>query len=145
MPEPSSINRDEEHLRLLSLFHFVCAGMVALFAFFPIIHLVLGLLMILSVGVLGEGKQQPPVIIGWFFVVLSSVCMWVGWTLAALLAWSGQSLRRRKGYLFCLVMACVACFFMPFGTVLGIFTIIVLIRPSVKALFESKAAVTQTL
>jgi hypothetical protein len=32
-------------------------------------------------------------------------------------------------------MACVACLSVPLGTVLGVFTIIVLMRPSVKALF----------
>jgi hypothetical protein len=29
---------------------------------------------------------------------------------------------------------------MPFGTILGVFTIVVLMRPSVKALFGSKQA-----
>jgi len=38
------------------------------------------------------------------------------------------------------VMACVECLFIPFGTILGVFTIIVLLRESVKALF----AATQT-
>ena len=37
--------------------------------------------------------------------------------------------------MFCLVMGAVECVFMPFGTVLGIFTIIVLMRESVKPLF----------
>ncbi len=41
--------------------------------------------------------------------------------------------------MFCLVMACVACLFMPFGTVLGVFTIIVLARPSVQTLFSRPA------
>jgi hypothetical protein len=33
-------------------------------------------------------------------------------------------------------MAAVACIFVPFGTVLGVLTIIVLTRPSVRALFD---------
>jgi len=37
--------------------------------------------------------------------------------------------------MFCLVMAGVECIFTPFGTVLGVLTIIVLVRPSVKELF----------
>jgi hypothetical protein len=36
-------------------------------------------------------------------------------------------------------MAAIACLFMPLGTILGVFTIIVLIRPNVKALFEQSA------
>ena len=36
-------------------------------------------------------------------------------------------------------MAATMCLFMPFGTVLGVFTIIVLMRPSVKPLFDQAA------
>ena len=32
-------------------------------------------------------------------------------------------------------MAAISCAFMPFGTVLGIFTLIVLTKPPVKSLF----------
>jgi hypothetical protein len=49
---------------------------------------------------------------------------------------AGRSLARRKRYLFCLIVAgtmCVMC--NPLGTVLGVFTIVVLLRPSVKELF----------
>jgi len=35
-------------------------------------------------------------------------------------------------------VAAVECIFMPFGTVLGVFTIIVLNRPSIKALFQQE-------
>ena len=40
----------------------------------------------------------------------------------------------------CIVMAALACLSMPFGTVLGVFTIIVLARPSVQALFSRPVA-----
>jgi hypothetical protein len=39
--------------------------------------------------------------------------------------------------MFCLVMAGIQCIFMPFGTVLGVFTIIVLMRNSVKEAFTA--------
>ena len=129
------MNQDEEHLRLLSVFHFVCAGLAALIACIPIIHLVIGLIMVLRPESFGPGKNQPPAFIGWFFVILASVFIFLGWTFATVLAWAGRCLRKRKHYTFCLVTAGVACMFMPFGTVLGVFTIIVLSRPSVKALF----------
>ena len=32
------MTRDEEHLRILSIFHYVVAGIVALFSLFPVIH-----------------------------------------------------------------------------------------------------------
>jgi len=58
-----------------------------------------------------------------------------GWIFAVIIFLTGRFLAKRKRYMFCLVIACVECLFMPFGTVLGVFTIIVLMRPSVKELF----------
>ena len=57
------------------------------------------------------------------------------WTLAVLLFLTGRNIDRRRHHTFCLVVACVECLFLPLGTVLGIFTIAVLLRPSVKGLF----------
>jgi hypothetical protein len=70
------------------------------------------------------------------FVLIPMVVIVAGWTMAVFLAWSGRCLSRRVNYTFCLVMAGIACMFMPFGTILGVFTILVLMRPSVKALFQ---------
>jgi len=135
MSDPNLINRDDEHLQLLAIFHFVCAGFAALLACLPIIHLVVGLVMLLAPQIFGPGKDHPPLFIGLIFVCFASVFILAGWTFAAFLAWAGRCLARRKHYTFCFVMACVACLFHPFGTVLGMFTIIVLLRPTVKALF----------
>lgn len=42
-------------------------------------------------------------------------------------------------------MAAVECMLMPFGTVLGVFTIVVLMRESVKKLFTMNNPVPPTL
>jgi hypothetical protein len=131
-------NPDNEHLKLLCIFHYVVSGMAALFACFRIIHLVLGLFFILAPEKFGHGSQQPPAWIGWFFVAFASVLILVGWTLAVLVLMAGRFIARRKHYMFCFVMACVECIFMPFGTVLGVFTILVLNRASVKELFAPR-------
>ncbi len=124
---------DNEHLRLLTIFHYVFAGMSALFACFPIIHLMVGL----GIVVFGQrgGSNAPPAFMGWIFVAFALVFISVGWTVAILVFFGGRNLAVRKRYTFCLVVACVECVFMPLGTILGVFTIIVLSRPTVKALF----------
>ena len=48
---------------------------------------------------------------------------------------AGRSLARQRHYWFAFVIACVECIFIPFGTILGVFTIIVLSRESTKKLF----------
>lgn len=129
------MKQDEEHLKLLSIFHYVVGGLAGLFAMFPILHLVIGLVIILAPGKF-EGKgEPPPAFIGWFFVIFAGMFIAAGWSLAVCVIVAGRFLARRKRYLFCLVMAGIECIFMPFGTVLGVFTIIVLMRESTKELF----------
>jgi len=133
------MNQDEEHLKLLSVFHYVAAGMAILtFGCFPMIHLVVGIAL-LAGGFedtsSGHGAHMDQ-LMGLLFVVVGGGMVLFGWTLAAVLFAGGRCLARRKRYTFCLVVAAISCIFMPFGTVLGIFTIIVLLRPSVKELFD---------
>ena len=52
---------------------------------------------------------------------------------------AGRFLAQRRHHTFCVTMAAVQCLFMPFGTILGVFTIVVLNRPSVKQLFAPPA------
>ena len=138
-PNPQQ-NTDNEHLKLLSIFHYMVGGMAALFACIPIFHLILGLFFILAPEKFGHGSQQPPAFIGWGFVAFASVFILVGSTLAVLVLMAGRFIARRKHHMFCFVVACVECVFMPFGTVLGVFTILVLNRQSVKELFNPRAA-----
>ena len=130
-------DQDAEHLRLLSIFYYVMAGVTALFSCIPIIHVVIGWSMLRNPGAFADPAQGAPEAewMGWLFVLLGGIFVLGGWIFAALQALTGRFLRERTRYTFCLVVAGVSTLFMPFGTVLGVFTIIVLIRPSVKALF----------
>ena len=125
---------------LLSIFHYVVGGIAALFACIPIIHLVLGLFFILAPEKFGHGSNQPPAFIGWFFVIFASIFILLGWAFVVLVLIAGSFIARRKHYTFCFVAACVECLFMPFGTVLGVFTILVLNRQSVKEWFDPMKA-----
>jgi hypothetical protein len=131
---------DNEHLKLLSIFHYVKGGITALFSCIPIIHVVLGLFFIFAPHLFGHGKDQPPAFVGWLFLILGTTIILVGWTFAALVLIAGRCIARRKHYTFCFVMACVECLSVPFGTVIGVFTILVLNRPSVKELFNPRPA-----
>ncbi len=131
------MKQDEEYLKLLSIFHYVVGGLAGLFALFPIFHLIIGLFFILAPGKFeSDGGEAPPTFIGWFFVIFAGLFIMIGWILAGGIITTGRFLERRKYHLFCLIMAGIECIFMPFGTVLGVFTIIVLMRESVKELFS---------
>jgi hypothetical protein len=132
---------DNEHVKLLSIFHYVLGGLTAFFGCFPIIHVAMGLFLILAPEKFGPGSQQPPAFMGWFFFILGGFFILVGWTLAILILLVGRFMGRRTRYSYCFVMACVECIFMPFGTVLGVFTIIALNRPTVKELFGRRPGI----
>jgi hypothetical protein len=128
------MDRDLEHLRLLSIFHYVLAGLAALLALIPVIHLGLGVAIV--TGRLPDAPYDQGLrAFGWAFIVLASLFIAVGEMFALGLALAGSCLARRTRYGFCFAMAAIACLFMPLGTVLGVFTIVVLEREAVKRLF----------
>ncbi len=130
------MTQDEQHLRILSIFHYVAAGLAALFALFPVFHLIFGLLFILIPHAFeGQGGPPPPTFLGWIFVIPAALIILCGWAFAALVAVTGYFLGQRRHHLFCLVMAGVECVFFPFGTAVGVFSIIVLTRESVQEMF----------
>ena len=133
-PDPSG--QDREHLRLLSIFHYVVGTVTALFSFFPIIHVVVGFLFLSQSG--GEGGSEgPPAMFGLIFVFAGACAVLGGWTLAGLTLYAGRCLANNRRHTFCTVTACLNCIIFPFGTILGVLTLIVLSRPSVKQRFES--------
>ncbi len=133
------MNEDLQYLKLLSIFHYVVGGLAALFSFIPVIYVVIGILAVCIPGSFaGEGEAMP-LFVGWIFIIIGAVLIVLGWAFSACLIIAGRSLARRIHYMFCIVMAAIECIFMPFGTVLGVFTIVVLARSSVKEMFELNA------
>lgn len=132
-------DRDDEHLDLLAVLHYIVAAMAGMFSLFPVIHLVIGILVIR--GGFGEPRgEEIPAAFGWFFVGMASVAILAGLTFSTLLFVAGRSLRARRRHTFCVVMAALSCCFAPFGTALGVFTLVVLLRDGVKARFQAAPA-----
>lgn len=138
-----SPNLDLEQLRLLAIFHYVVGGLVALIACLPLLHVAVGVAMI--AGVLPETNPDTTTgpdaqLAGWIFTAVGAVLSLLGWTLAAVIVWGGRNLARQRGWTAGVVIAGILCLFAPVGTALGIFTILVLTRPSVKERFAEAAS-----
>ena len=131
------MNQDAEHLRLLSIFHYVVGGVAGFCSLFPLLYTAVGFVFVaLSHHPPAHPAQEvPPAALGWLFVGLGIFLFMLGAVFALTLVLAGRSLSRRRHYWFAFVVACVECVFIPFGTILGVFTIIVLSRESVKILF----------
>jgi len=136
------MDRDTEQLNLLAIFHYVVAGFAALFSFFPLIYTVLGVIFIFAArqGTPKPGEELPPEFLGWIFAAVGSLLFVISIVMAIGILIAGRSLALRKRYTFALVIACIECLFVPFGTILGVFTIVTLSRESAKALFSTAIA-----
>lgn len=134
------MDQDAQHLRLLSIFHYVVAGLTFLFGCLPILHVAIGAAMLFRPDIFADGRQAPPpALFGGIFLGIGLAIMLGMWLFAGLMAAAGRCLAQRRHHLFCLVVAAVECLIPPYGTVLGVFTIIVLSRPAVLALFTAPA------
>jgi hypothetical protein len=128
-------NADEEHLRQLSIGHYIYAG-------FELFFVVLFGGMFIGFGASltlhpewFQGPNPPPPFMGAIFTAIGAIVaiFALGSAICTILA--GRYIRQRKHHTFCLVIAALHCLSMPLGTILGVFTIIVLIRPQVKLMF----------
>lgn len=128
------MNRTAEHLRILSICHYVYSALVFLAGFFPLIHITVGVLMV--TGVIDDGPDPEIArFVGTMFICIGSAISLLCWTMAILIFRAGSCLRRYRSHTFCFVIACIECMNMPLGTILGVFTIITLMRDEAKVLF----------
>lgn len=128
-PFAQLVDRNDEHLRLLALYHAVIS--VGL--------LVLGLLMFVLPLIIGPQYYQgiaqfkplaPQVLLGGLLMNLIQV------TVLGLNAWC---LSHRKNRLSCMVLSCAECLCVPpLGFLLGVSAVLVLRREAVGALFQGK-------
>ena len=56
--------------------------------------------------------------------------------MATMLVFAGRAIAARTRSVLIIVSACIMCLWVPFGTVLGVFTLVLMQRPAVKALFD---------
>ena len=125
----------DDHLRTLSILHYVLAGITGLFSLLPGLHLGLGIFMLTAPDKMGGHGAPPPEFMAWMFVIGGATAILLGMTLAILIAISGRCIARRRRLLFSTVVAGIECVFMPLGTILGVFTLITLTKPEVKGLY----------
>jgi len=81
-------------------------------------------------------KEMKAFFIG-FYIVMGLMIL----TASVCNVLSGVFIRKRKHRIFSMVIAGLNCLQIPFGTALGVFTLVVLARPSVKSAYDAKQQV----
>lgn len=129
--------QDREHLKILSICYYVFAGLCT----FPFLYGFIYMFMGVFVGTLiandpNAKNGPPPVLFGGLFVAVGLVISGISLAIAIAAIKSGRNISRLSGRTFAFVFACIICMFVPLGTILGVFTLIVLSRECVKSLFD---------
>ncbi|HAV12681.1 MAG TPA: hypothetical protein DCX06_04170 [Opitutae bacterium] len=133
---------DLGHLKLLAIFHYVVGAFSILSIGFFALHFLLMRSMFQhpQAWQSGEGVEMSPMpAVPEEFMMIMVVFYLVGglFSLAAgvLMILSGLYIQKLKNRTFSIVMAAISCAFFPFGTLLGVFTLIKLTTASVKDLY----------
>jgi len=129
---------DQEHVNLLSIAYLVSACMNAVFSLFGLLYASMGVFITAAIarGPAAAGQGPPPEFVGWIFGLIGFCLFAFMVTLAALKFLAYRRLKQRRSRVFCMVVAGLSCLGVPYGTVLGVFTFVVLTRPSVVRMFE---------
>ena len=135
---------DLGHLKLLVIFHWIFAalGVFGLFLMFGHYSFMSTFFSaILENEDLRQGEMLTPFsmfegIAKWFYVIsgLFSVLSTIANVISAV------ALTKRKWRMFSIIVGGVNCMSVPLGTILGVFTIVVLLRDSVCELYDKKAS-----
>jgi len=164
-PPPFNLERQiiaTDRLWLLSVAYYISGAIGAAFVSFLLIHffLLLGLSFIPSsqwnapaptpasaqyaapspiptASPAPKNNQGPPAIMFRTFAAIVGLIILCGWTLGALTIYAGHCIKRRKHRLFIYIMAAINCIWVPYGTVLGIATILLFQWPEVRAEFKT--------
>jgi hypothetical protein len=133
------MNKDLDHLKLLGILHTIWGILAILFGLlFGIMYIGIGAAAAASPNATTDDSGMSSGTFGSIFIVLGIVFL-----IAAVICWilmlmAGGKLRKQRGYGFCFFVAIVDLLGFP-SIILGIFTLIVLNRPTVKELFKGGA------
>lgn len=131
---------DADHLNLLAVFHFLAAGL-ALLGTLGMVAQQAMMRHLFEDPQFWQGQPQAAQFhqefveaAKWFYLF---VFAWFALS-AVLNVLSGFFLRARKFRTFSFIVAAFNCLHIPLGTILGVFTFIVLMRDSVRELYDGQ-------
>lgn len=132
MERAHRMDRDKRQLKILSkvqIIYGVLNLFVSYYYYKAIFILVDGYRKVLEET---NPELQVALLIGFGFVMFL-----IGIAILFFIILAGQSLAQYENYHFCLIVAIAECLIFPIGTIIGVSTILVLRRESVKQLFSS--------
>lgn len=125
------MSKDEGQLRLLAISYFVTVGLGVLSTLMAAAYL-----LKTTGSVSSNGKTALQDDFDWMVTGMYALLLTLALGSSILLVLGGRRLQQHRNRTFCMAVAVIGCFYAPWGFILGIFTIVVLQRESVKLLFD---------
>ena len=133
-------DRNEDQLKLLGIFHYVMAGLDLLGCAAGAMYVAMAVFVPSVIEASGDTDvpEEFAASIRVLFGVMGVAMIVFALGAAALTAYAGWSLHNRRNRTLVLVVAALHLISVPFGTILGVCSIIVLSRPEVAEQFEAE-------
>ena len=128
---------DDENLRLLRICYFIAAGLTAITSVLMLLYMLMFTFIFTQISA-QPGADMPPAFVGRIIGVVGAVLFLIMIGIAVMHCLTAIRLKEKRSRIFCMVVAGITCASIPMGTLLGIWTILVLSRPTVKQAFEEK-------
>jgi hypothetical protein len=133
--------QDRDHLRLLAIFHYIFAAMGICGLGFIALHYTMMTSVMSMEGAKNSATPPPEAMMDvmiWMYVAMAAM-FFIGMALNVLAA---RFLQMRRHRTYCMVVAGLNVLQVPLGTLLGVFTLLVLARDSVRQAFEPMSTVS---
>jgi hypothetical protein len=125
----------KQHLSTLSILHYVYGALVCLSGFAALFFLGLGVFLSSDI-VAQNANEPPPTWLGGMFQALGLVLFIVIEIWGIFIILSGYWIAKLRNRTASIVAAALCLLSFPFGTALGVFTLVVLTNDEVKAEYE---------
>jgi hypothetical protein len=127
--------RNDGLLSVVSVFHFVLGGFQMLFSLVGLLYVALGVLIASGAMESAKGNPPPPVL-GWVFSGFGAVFVLMFLVVGFLTLRTGLNIKQRRQRSFCIVVDSILCLMIPFGTVVGVFGLVLLTKSETAEEFE---------
>ena len=134
-------------LRLLSIGYYIQGGIAAFYTLLMLGYSAFATAILANINkVAAESRQQqvPPALLS-IISILLAILLGLACVYTVCMFLVGYWLPRSRNKVFIQIIGALNCLAIPYGTVLGIFTLMVLQRPSAKQFFAAGTAPPATL
>ncbi len=130
--------KDESQLSVLPLFFKIFSVLSGCASSIFILHIVIGAASLLNPKAFesSNGQGGMPVAVSILFIVMGAGVVLAGWAFAVILFKTAGWIQRREKHTWVTAVSALCCFQIPVGAALGVFSLVVITRKQVKALFK---------